>query len=312
MDIPKGWPKTTYDFKTNPLTQEKFDLGKELFYDPILSSDKMVSCASCHFQGNVFSHKDHSVSHGVGDVLGERNSISLQNLAWSENFMWDGRIRDLVSQPKSAITNPIEMNETMENVVKKLKEDANYVQVFNKAFPFEGITSNTISVALSQFMIMITSTNSKYDKVKKGVEVFTKEESEGYQIFKNNCASCHKEPLFSSAEFKSNGLKLDTDFKDYGRMNITKNKKDSLLFKVPSLRNIEYSMDYMHDGRFEKLEDVLNHYNSLSKNDYKSKELKVPFSFSDQDLVKLKLFLFTLTDPTYLRNKSFSFQRHKI
>lgn len=311
FDIPKGWPKTTYDFKKNPLTKEKFKLGKDLFYDPILSSDNMVSCASCHFQGNVFSHKDHSVSHGVADALGERNSISLQNLAWSENFMWDGRVSDLVDQPKSAITNPIEMNETMDNVVRKLQKDSLYIVSFNKCFPNEGISSNTISVALSQFMLMITSSNSKYDQVKEGKAEFTEVENKGYKLFKNNCASCHKEPLFASGEFKSNGLKLDTVFNDFGRMKITNNKEDSLLFKVPSLRNIEYSMDYMHDGRYEKLEDVLIHYNSLVKSDYKSKELKVPFMFSNEELECLKSFLFTLTDSSYLRNASLRFERRK-
>jgi cytochrome c peroxidase len=311
FEIPKGWDKPTFDFKKYPLTEEKFELGKDLFYDPILSSDGMISCASCHFQGNVFSHKDHSVSHGVGDILGERNSISLQNLAWSKNFMWDGKITNLIDQPKFAITNPIEMNETMENVVLKLSKKKEYVENFQKAFPKEGITSNTISIAISQFLVMIRSTGSKYDSVKIGTQKFTKEEAKGYTIFKNKCASCHKEPLFTNNDFKSNGLKLDPIIKDYGRMKVTNLKQDSLKFKVPSLRNIIYSMDYMHDGRFETLKEVLLHYNSLKKVDYVSNELKLPLNLSEEDINNLEAFLITLTDATYLRNEKVSFKRKK-
>lgn len=309
FEIPKGWPKPTYDFKKYPLTEEKFDLGRELFYDPILSSDGMISCASCHFQGNVFSHKDHSVSHGVADVLGERNSISLINLAWSKNFMWDGSVNNLIEQPITAITNPKEMNDNMDNVISKLKLKKHYIESFNLAFPKEGITSNSISIALSQFLVMIRSTGSKYDLVKNGKEKFTIEESRGYMIFKNKCSSCHKEPLFSSEEFKNNGLKLDDFFKDYGRMKITKIKMDSLKFKVPSLRNIIYSMDYMHDGRFQTLKEVFLHYNSLNNKDLVSEELKLPLNMSEEDIKNLESFLITLTDTTYLRNERLSYKR---
>ena len=196
--------------------------------------------------------------------------------------------------------------------VLKLSKKKEYVENFHKAFPKEGISSNTVSIALSQFLVMIRSTGSKYDSVKIGTQKFTKEEAKGYTIFKNKCASCHKEPLFTNNQFKSNGLKLDNIIKDYGRMKVTNLKKDSLKFKVPSLRNIIYSMDYMHDGRFKTLKEVLLHYNSLSKVDYVSNELKTPLNLSEDDLNNLEAFLTTLTDATFLRNEKTSFKRKKI
>lgn len=144
FEVPKGWPKPTYDFKKNPITEESFQLGISLFYDPYLSSDGMVSCASCHFQGNAFSHRDHHASHSVGNKMGTRNSITLVNLAWSKNFMWDGAVTDLIKQPANPITNPDEMNETMENVVAKLNKSKQYPILFNNAFGTSEINKERI------------------------------------------------------------------------------------------------------------------------------------------------------------------------
>lgn len=309
FEVPKGWPKPTYDFKKNPITEESFQLGKSLFYDPYLSSDGMVSCASCHFQGNAFSHRDHHASHGVGDKMGTRNSIALVNLAWSKNFMWDGAITDLVKQPANPITNPDEMNETMENVIAKLSKSKQYPNLFHNAFGSSEVTKDRILLALSHFLVMLKSTDSKYDKVMRKEENFTAEESHGYSIFKQKCASCHTEPLFTNNGFENNGLPIDTVFKDMGRMKITNNSKDALKFKVPSLRNSYYSADYMHDGRFSELKEVLNYYNSIEPNNKIASQLKKPMNLSNDDIEHLYLFLGTLIDKSLMRNLKLAYTK---
>jgi cytochrome c peroxidase len=309
FEVPKGWPKPTYDFKKNPLTEESFQLGKSLFYDPYLSSDGMVSCASCHFQGNAFSHRDHHASHGVGDKMGTRNSIALVNLAWSKNFMWDGAITDLVKQPANPITNPEEMNETMENVIAKLSKSKQYPLLFHNAFGSPEVTKDRILLALSHFLVMIKSTDTKYDKVMRKEDHFTKEEAHGYAIFKEKCASCHTEPLFTNNSFENNGLPMDSVFKDRGRMQITHSPKDALKFKVPSLRNSYYSADYMHDGRFSELKDVLNHYNTISPDKNTATQLKKPMHLTTEDIEDLYLFLGTLLDKGIMRNLKLAYTK---
>ena len=121
LEIPNGWPKPIYDFSRNPLTEEGFQLGRHLFYDPILSRDNSISCQSCHLQNTGFTHIDHNVSHGIDGKIGTRNSLALINLAWSKSFMWDGGVNNLEMQPINPITNPLEMDEKLENVVAKLQ-----------------------------------------------------------------------------------------------------------------------------------------------------------------------------------------------
>lgn len=309
FEVPKGWPKPIYDFKKNPITEESFQLGKSLFYDPYLSSDGMVSCASCHFQGNAFSHRDHHASHGVGDKMGTRNSIALVNLAWSKNFMWDGAVTDLIKQPANPITNPDEMNETMENVVAKLNKSKQYPILFNNAFGTSEINKEKILLALSHFLVMLKSTDSKYDKVMRKEDHFTKEEANGYTIFKQKCASCHTEPLFTNNSFENNGLPIDTVFKDMGRMKITNNSKDALKFKVPSLRNISFSADYMHDGRFSDLKDVLNYYNNIPQSKNLAHQLKKPMNLSKQNIEDLHSFLESLIDKNLMRNLKLAYTK---
>src|ERR1043165_3344705 len=116
FEVPKGWPQPVYDFKNNPLTTEGFELGRELFYDPILSSDSTISCASCHLSYTSFAHTDHRLRHGINGLIGTRNSPALMNLAWSKTFMWDGGVNNLEAQPINPITNKIEMNSSLEEV----------------------------------------------------------------------------------------------------------------------------------------------------------------------------------------------------
>jgi cytochrome c peroxidase len=309
FDIPKGWPKPNYDFSKNLLTEEGFQLGRNLFYDPIISRDSTISCASCHLQQTGFTHVDHDLSHGIDGKIGTRNSLTIQNLAWSKTFMWDGGVNHLDVQAIAPITSKEEMDETMENVVKKLQKFENYKSLYKNAFGKDKITGQLTLKALSQFMVMLVSSNSKYDKVMRKEETFSNREQNGYEIFKNKCVSCHTEPLFTNQKFERNGLEIDDEIKDLGRYVITKNPKDSLKFKVPTLRNITYTFPYMHDGRLKTLKEVIEHYNTIKPNKNLPKELKNPMNITNSDKIDLLLFLSTLTDKEFLNNPRFGFPK---
>ncbi len=309
FQIPKGWQKPNYDFSKNPLTEEGFQLGRQLFYDPILSKDSTISCASCHLQATGFTHVDHSLSHGIDGKIGTRNSMTMMNLAWSKTFMWDGGVNHLDVQPLNPITSPVEMNETLANVVNKLQKSDKYKSLFFAAFGDENITGQRVLKALSQFELLLISANSKYDKVMRKEAVFTNQEQNGYQLFKNNCASCHTEPLFTNGKYENNGIPLDTTLNDIGRQRITEKSEDYLKFKVPTLRNIQFTNPYMHDGRFKKLTEVIKHYNSLGNNKNLPKQLQKPMNLTDNQRVDLVAFLLTLTDTEFLFDKRFSYPR---
>lgn len=309
FEVPKGWPQPKYDFKSNSLTEEGFQLGRHLFYDPILSRDNTISCSSCHLQQTGFTHVDHQLSHGIEGKIGTRNSMALINLAWNKNFMWDGGVNNLEVQAINPITSPVEMDEKLENVIVKLQQSDKYKKLFTSAFGDDEVTSQRILKALTQFTIMLKSSNSKYDKVMRKEENFTQQEQRGYDLFKTNCASCHKEPLFSNDKFEKNGLAIDTTLNDLGRIKITNKKEDYLRFKVPTLRNIQFTFPYMHDGRFKTLTEVVKHYNSLGNDKNLPKELAKPMKLSDNDRVDLVLFLKTLTDNEFLFDKRFSFPK---
>jgi cytochrome c peroxidase len=309
LETPKGWPKPQYDFSKNPLTEEGFELGKILFYDPILSRDNTISCSSCHLQQTGFTHVDHELSHGIEGKIGTRNSLTLQNLAWTKNFMWDGGVNHLDVQAIGPITSADEMDESLQNVVAKLQKSDKYPALFEKAFKTKKITGQLTLKAISQFVVSLTSSNSKYDKVARKEEQFTAMEQKGYNLFKTNCASCHKEPLFTSDNFENNGLDVDNTLNDIGRMKITKNPRDSLKFKVPTLRNVQFTFPYMHDGRFKTLNEVIKHYNSLKKKSNLSKELSNSMRLSDDERTELVAFLKTLTDKEFLFNPRFSYAK---
>ena len=309
FEVPKGWPEPKYNFKRNPLTEEGFQLGRHLFYDPIISRDSRISCSSCHLQQTGFTHVDHQLSHGIEGKIGTRNSMALINLAWNKDFMWDGGVNNLEVQAINPITSPFEMDEKLENVIAKLQRSDKYKMLFTKAFGDDKVTSQRLLKALSQFTVMLKSSNSKYDKVMRKVEQYNEREQRGYDLFKINCASCHKEPLFSDDKFEKNGLAIDTTLNDLGRIKITNKKEDYLRFKVPTLRNIQFTFPYMHDGRFKTLTEVVKHYNSLGYDKSLPKELAKPMNLSDNDRVDLVLFLTTLTDKEFLFDKRFSFPR---
>lgn len=308
--VPSKWPKPKYDFNKNPLTKEKVELGRALFYDPILSKDSTISCASCHSQFTAFTHVDHALSHGINDRIGNRNSPALMNLAWQNKFMWDGAVNHLDVQALAPISNHLEMDEKIENVVKKLQRNNLYKKLFKSAFNDSLATGEYTLKAISQFMLSLVSSNAKYDSVMLGKAKFTEQEKKGYVLFKKNCSACHTEPLFTNVSFENNGLPVDTILNDIGRMGITHDPNDSLKFKVPTLRNVEFSQPYMHDGRFKKLSEVVKHYVfGVKKTNTLSSHLNIPIMLKPSEQVDLIAFLHTLTDKKFLFDQKHSYPK---
>ncbi len=303
---PEHFPSSEQPFDVSKINEKSFALGKRLFYDPILSRDSTISCGSCHIQASAFTQHGHDVSHGIDDLLGRRNALPIQNLMWQKNFLWDGGILNLELVAINAITSPVEMDESLLNIVEKLKRSKVYPQMFKEAFGNEEITSTKMLVALGYFMALFISDKSKYDEVKRGKAQFTEQEQRGYNLFKQHCETCHKEPLFTDQSFRNNGVQHFFTI-DKGRYEISLISGDEGKFKVPSLRNIEFTAPFMHDGRFPSLMDVLNHYSDGIQNYTNLDPLlinKIPLNSQEkQDIIS---FLKTLSDFTFIRDKRFS------
>ena len=303
--IPTGWPAPPTDiFKNNSLTEEGFQLGKKLFYDGRLSKDGNFPCASCHQQSAAFATYDHQFSHGYNNSFTVRNAPPLFNLAWMKEMHWDGGINHIEVQPLAPISDIKKMAENIENVLKKLSIDTVYHRMFTAAFGDTVINSQRMLKALSQFMGSIQSFNSKYDQVKRSEASFTLAEQNGYNIFKDKCNSCHTEPLFTDNSFRNNGLSLDPVLKDIGRMRVTGKPSDSLLLKVPTLRNINYTGPFMHDGRIFSLLQTVSHYQTGIDITQPTLDplLKNRLSITNQEKVDLVEFLQTLTDDVLIKD----------
>ncbi|MFG6686493.1 cytochrome-c peroxidase [Mariniflexile sp. HNIBRBA6329] len=264
LELPSNFPDIVYNLENNPLTQEGFELGKALFYEGKLSANDAIPCAFCHEQAFAFTHHGHTLSHGVNGGIGFRNSTPIQNMAFQKEFMWDGAASHLDFQPIIPLTSELEMGETLSNVVEKLKKDAYYQKQFAKAFDDGEVNSANMLKALSQFMVMMVSSNSKYDKYVRNEDNVTLSQIEldGLNTFRQKCASCHATDLFTDQSYRNNGLPINPKLNDKGRFVIFENPNDLYKFKVPSLRNVENTFPYMHDGRFATLEAVLDFYNS--------------------------------------------------
>lgn len=310
---PTNFPSPVYDVNKNPVTKSKFELGRMLFYETALSKDNTISCGSCHIQSAGFTQHGHDVSHGIDDRLGSRNSPPIMNLAWSKSFFWDGGVFNLDLQPITPITNPVEMDEKMENVLLKLRSKPEYISKFKEAFGTGLISGTDLFKALSSYMVMCISSDSKYDSVvRKSGATFTKEENAGLILFRKDCAGCHKEPLFTDGSFRYNGLDY-THNNDSGRVAITLDPKDRYCFKVPSLRNLSFTAPYMHDGRFNTIAEVLNHYSdgihmrpNLDPLLIKNGKPGIPLSKRDKD--NLTAFLKTLDDTKFITRTDLSEQ----
>ena len=305
--VPAGWPQPVYTFLNNPLSTDGFELGRRIFYDTRLSRDNTISCASCHQQFAAFANINHIVSHGVDSKIGTRNSPGLFNLAWQPAFFWDGGVNHIESQPINPIENLVEMDLKIDSVVARLGADADYKARFGKVFGDEAVSSQRIFKALAQFMGAMVSSNAKWDKVQRGETSFTATENAGQLVYVQHCATCHQAPLFSDFSYRNNGLKPIPGADDSGRMHITHNIADLHKFKVPSLRNLQYSPPYTHDGRFATIDEVLDHYDhGIQPSASLDPALQNGIQLTSQERSDLKAFLATLNDETFVKDKRFA------
>lgn len=260
--VPNNFPSPVYDFNENPITEEGSALGRRLFHDNRLSSHLDVTCSSCHQQQAAYTTFDHDLGHGTNHQHTRRNVPVIFNMAWEHEFEWDGRTKKLSDQPMACMTAPEKMGETEATVTEKLKADTAYRRMFAEAFGDDNITGDRMAKALTQFIVMLVSADSKYDKVKAGSATFNSSEQNGYDLFKAKCASCHSEPLFTDHSYRNNGIGTTPFHVDYGRMEVTGDPADSLKFKVPSLRNVALTGYFAHDGRYIAVGQLLDHYSS--------------------------------------------------
>lgn len=285
----------------------RVELGRHLFYDPLLSLDSTTSCASCHQQFSAFAHIDHALSHGVKGRIGKRNVPALQNLADQPTFMWDGALENLDMQALSPLTGHDEMGETLPHILTKLKSSREYPSMFVAAFGDSVISIPHVLEALGSFCATLVSASSRYDRYMAGRDTLAMNEKRGLEVFRGKCASCHAEPLFTNNTFRSNGLPVDSALRDTGRIRLTFDEADRYRFKVPALRNVAVTHPYMHDGRFKRLRDVLGHYGTPSGHaDHADPLVKTIGVLRDDQKKDIIAFLLTLTDDDFLRNPKFS------
>ena len=311
----------------NPITDNGATLGRVLFYDKNLSLNNTISCASCHKQANAFSDPV-AKSAGFNGGLTGRNSMTLINAKYYPNgsFFWDQRAATLEDQTLIPIQDLVEMGMTLPQLEVKLRNLAYYPPLFSKAFGDNTITSNRIALAISQFIRSIVSFQSKYDAGRSTYPPvpapppnatfpnFTAQENRGKEIFlspQNTCAACHGSETFTAPQEKNNGLDMATVYRVFGA--VANNTALDATFKVTTLRNVELTAPYMHDGRFATLEQVVEHYNSGVRNHPNlSPQLRLPngqprqLNLTTQDKAALVAFLKTLTDTNLTTDVKYS------
>lgn len=315
FEVPANFPKPVQDLESNYPTKFGFELGRRLFYDAQLSADNTISCSFCHEQSSAFTHHGHALSHGIYDQEGVRNAPSVQNLVWNSEFFYDGASNSIEMLSIVPIHNPVEMDETLETIAVKLKKDKTYVKQFSQAFENGEVSSGNILKALGQFMTMMVSADSKYDKYVRNEPggSLTATERQGMQLFQQKCASCHKTDLFTDGSFRNNGLPPNSFLNDLGRETVTGFEYDRYKFKVPSLRNAALTAPYMHDGRFGSLESVLNFYASgvrasATLDPLLSNNGVLGIALTQEEKTAIIAFLKTLTDEEFINNPSFYYK----
>lgn len=314
--IPEGFPQLEQP-ADNKMTVEGLQLGRMLFFDPILSGDSTMSCASCHDPKSSFTD-NLAFSTGIDGEQGKRSSMSLLNVGFFHSgLFWDGRVQNLEEQAVLPVEDPVELHGNWTEIEEKLRNHPDYPAKFRKAFGIEDreeITRELAAKAIAQFeRNLVSSGNSKFDRYIRGEIFLTDDEQDGFDMFFDNvadlpdaeCGHCHMQPLFTTNEYFNNGIEdvasLD-DFPDIGFGAVTGKRSDNGKFRIPGLRNIAHTAPYMHDGRFETLEEVVDHYNSGGFPTDNRHPLLRPLGLTPKQKSQILDFLHTLTDTTFLNN----------
>lgn len=303
--IPEGFPDMPFP-EDNQFTMTRWKLGKKLFYDPILSVDGTLSCASCH-KANLAFADDVSFSPGVENRPGVRNAPSLANVGYHPYFLREGSVPTLEMQVLVPIQEENEFAHDMLKIVEALKQNSEYVKMAKEAYDREP-DPFVVTRAIGTFERSLISGNSAYDKYyyQGNTSALTASQKRGMDLFfssKTHCSDCHGGFNFTNYSFENNGL--DTVYSDPGRMRLTGLPEDESIFKVPSLRNAEVTAPYMHNGQFNTLMEVVEHYNSGGKDHPNKSGLIQPLNLSPQEKEDLVAFLKSLTDLNFLTNPRF-------
>jgi cytochrome c peroxidase len=324
----EGWPKPILVFSNGVNVDAEIALGRVLFYDESLSADGKVSCGSCHTSYTAFAHVDHKLSHGVFDREGRRNAPALMNLAWQSGFMWDGAIQHLELQSMAPIAAHTEMGMSLQDYLNGIKQNPRYQTLFALAYPNQPISLPLALKAIARFELTFVSDQSRYDSMRRQQISFTQQENRGYALFQKFCAACHAEPLFTRPGYEYNGwadgLKgMDSagvvvSGLDRGRALVTGLMTDVYHMKIPTLRNVEVSFPYMHNGGFQSLYQVVKNYSgkrlvvrgdgggaSISGDSGEGQRKVIDISLDANERVDLVAFLMTLTDRKFLYSKDF-------
>ncbi len=328
IPIPDQFPPMSIP-SDNPTTEEGIALGKKLFFEKRLSGDNTQACASCHEQSFGFTDNELQFSEGIDGILGDRNSMHIINLGWATTLFWDGRSTSLEEQAIEPVLNPIEMHETWSNAMTKIMQDEAYQEMFFYAFGVSNPDSTHAAKALAQFERTMISANSRYDKYLRNELMLNPSELSGRELFFRDrvaiqdppgsgniigylsgadCFHCHGGALNTDRIFHNNGL--DQVHTDSGLAKVTKRYEDIGKFKTPTLRNIEVTGPYMHDGRFETLEEVIDFYSEGLKWSHSIDPLMKNWmdggvQLTDDEKDDLLAFLLTLTDDEFLNNPDF-------
>jgi cytochrome c peroxidase len=310
LEIPAGFPDMQIP-ADNPMTEEGVFLGRKLFYDPILSGDNTMSCASCHDQAFSFTDHGNRFSTGINGDQGFRNTMSLLNIGWTDDLNWDGSAIGLEGQAFEPVANPIEMHEEWPNAVSKLKSSQEYPDLFFDAFGTRDFDSTHVVKALAQFERTLISSDSKWDRYLRGEVQLSVAETKGFEIFfteRGDCFHCHSTILFTDNIFHNNGL--DSVFADEGLFKVTGDPNDLGKFRTPTLRNVELTAPYMHDGRFATLEEVIEFYSTGLKFSPTVDPLMKNVNqggvqLTQEEKESLMAFIKTLTDTTFVNNPDF-------
>lgn len=291
-------------FSSKP-TMNKAALGRLLFFDPILSADRSISCASCHKPDFAFADTS-GVSRGVGGARGNRNTPTTMNVRLQRIFFWDGRASTLEEQALAPIENPAEMNLPVGDALLRLRSDPRYHNYFEEVFNQEPSAQN-LAQALAAFERTLETSDSPFDQWKfygKPQAVSTSAQR-GFELFnkKGKCVQCHFGADFTSSDMRNIGLFNGSDMNDSGRMNITHKAEDLGRFKVPSLRNVLVTAPYMHNGRFRTLAEVIDFYNNPKAKVPNAQNLDTllqkPLGLTQEEQRDLVAFLVSLTDQQF-------------
>lgn len=297
LQLPAHFPKPVIP-NDNPLTKEAIALGKKLFFDPILSRDSSIACNSCHHPHLAFSDSV-AISPGVDGRLGFRNAPTLMNVAWLDLINKDGGVTKLDLQAMTPIEDHEEMDISILKVAKRLDAQADYVALADSAYQ-RPLDAFVITRALAAYLRTLVASDSPYDHYLEGNnEALSEAAIRGEEIFfgKAKCIQCHSGFNFTNNAFENNGLY--SQYKDNGRQRVTLLPKDEGKFRVPTLRNVELTAPYMHDGSLKTLEEVLTHYNKGGKTSTNKSTLIEPLNLSNPEIDDLKSFLRSLTDITF-------------